>query len=496
MDCEQLLRRAGLSGCVVARESIPNCASPRPGKRVNRPGGGEPGSSEADRAARLNRFFGAIGAVVEWYDLMLYGYLAVVFARVFFPEGAGPGVALTAALGGFAIGFLARPFGGLFFGWMGDRVGRKASLTLAITMMSVPMLGTALLPGYATWGWLAPILLIFFRMVQGFSSGGEYSGTLVFLSEGAKPTSRGRSAAVATTYAGIGILAAAITATVVGAVTTDEQMDAWGWRVPYLLGSLIIVVGIFMRTRMTETPRFKKLADSGGLSESPLRDVMRKNWRMVLVIVLLSGYAGIAYFIVLTYLVSYLADTAGISHDQALVVGTVSAALYAGSAFTFGRFTDRVGRKPPMLGSAIALVVLPVPGFLLLSTGDLLLIYVATIVLLVPVFAFNGAFYVAVTEYLPTQQRAAGMGIGYNFGTAIFGSTAPFIAQVLVTATGSPIVPAYYLVVASLLILPLLLKLPETAFSKLEDFDTVGTSDAAAAVGPSDETVSGGGDAQ
>ncbi len=418
---------------------------------------------------RANKFFGAIGAVIEWYDLMLYGYLAVTFARVFFPEGAGAGVALAATLGGFAVGFLMRPFGGFFFGWMGDRFGRKSALTLAITMMAIPMFGTAILPGFQAWGWFAPIILIFFRMVQGFSSGGEYSGTLVFLSEGAKSTSRGRTAAIATAYAGLGILLASLTATLLQMFTTEAQLDAWGWRIPYLLGSLIVVVGIFMRLKMKETPRFQALKESGQVSESPLREALHDHWRMILAIGLLSGYAGIAYFISLTYLVSYLEDTVGISADAAQLVGLVCAVIYTVTAFFFGSLSDRVGRKPPMLAAAIALAVFALPAFMLINTGNLWLIYVATMFLLIPVLAFNGGFYVAATEYLPTRQRNAGMGIGYNMGVAVLGSTAPFIAQVLVSITGSPTVPAWYLIIASVLIIPLILCLPETAFKTLDD---------------------------
>ena len=422
------------------------------------------------KTERNNKLFGAVGAVVEWYDLMLYGYLSVVFARVFFPEEAGPGVALAATLGGFAIGFLMRPIGGIFFGWLGDHSGRKVSLTLAITMMSVPMLGTALLPTYDSIGWLAPILLIVFRMVQGFSSGGEYSGTLVFLTEGANQGRRGRTVAIATMYAGVGILLAALVTATISSLLTDAQMDSWGWRLPYLLGSLIIVVGILMRMKMQETAHYQEIKAAGKISKTPIRDALRYDWKAILRVVLLTGYGGITYFIVLTYLVSYLEDTVGISHDEALWIGTGMAAIYAVTAHFFGVLADRAGRKPPMLWSAAALVILPVPMFMLLNTGSLVWICLAALILLIPVMAYVGGIAVACTELLPTSHRNAGVGIGYNFGSALIGSTAPFIAQVLVTITGSPSIPAWYLVIASLIAIPIIYKLPETAFVELESF--------------------------
>lgn len=413
--------------------------------------------------------FGAVGAVVEWYDLMLYGYLAVVFARVFFPPDASPGVALAATLGGFAIGFLMRPVGGFFFGWLGDAHGRKLALMTAISMMSIPMIATALLPGYDAWGWAAPAILIFLRMVQGFSSGGEYSGTLVLLAENARSGHRGRVASIAAMFSGIGILLASLAAAILTNTLTDAQLDSWGWRIAYAFGALIIFVGIVMRTKMTETPRYAELAEAGGTSEQPIRDAVVKHWRAITVIILLAGYTGIAYFIVLTYLVSYLETTVGLSHDTALVLGTVSAFLFAATAYLFGWLSDKVGRKPPMFWSAIALAILAWPMFELLGAQNLAIVYLANCVLLVPVFTFNGAFYVVVTELLPTRERNAGLGIGYNVGTAVLGSTAPAIAQVLVNVTGNPTVPAFYLIAASILILPVIWFLPETAFKDLSD---------------------------
>lgn len=418
----------------------------------------------------IGRFFAAIGAVVEWYDLMLYGYLAVVFARVFFPADASPGVALAATLGGFAIGFLMRPIGGFFFGWLGDRHGRKLSLMVAITMMSIPMVGTALLPSYDAWGWAAPILLIFFRMVQGFSSGGEFSGTLVFLSEDATHGRRGRITSIATSFAGIGILLAALVAAILTTALHQDQLDAWGWRIAYAVGGLIIVVGIFMRSKMQETERYLAIQEDEMVRQRPLRIAMAKHWRKILIIGALAGYSGVVYFIVMTYLVSYLEGTVGIPHDTALVLTTVAAAIYAFSAYFFGWFTDRVGRKPPMMWSAVALVVISVPSFLMLNTANLAVISVAMFLLMLPLLFFSGAFYAAASELVPTRERNASIGIGYNTGIALLGSTAPVISQILINVTGVATIPSYYLVAASILIIPIIWKLPETAFKELDDY--------------------------
>lgn len=425
------------------------------------------------KAERLNTIFGAIGAVVEWYDLMLYGYLATVFAVVFFPDGMGAGVAIAATMGGFAVGFLMRPLGGMFFGWVGDRFGRKASLMLAIMMMGVPMLGTALLPGYAVLGWVAPITLILLRMIMGFSSGGEYSGTLVFLAEGSDKGGRGRKAAVATAFAAIGVLLASMTATLLTWLLTYDQLVSWGWRVPFFLGSLILILGIVMRSKMVENDHYLELKESGQISKRPLRDAMRSKGKMIVYIGLLAGFCGLAYYIVLTYMVTYFETTLGMSSATANLIGTSSALLYAVTAFYFGGLSDRLGRKKQMMIGAIGLAVLSVPLFLMMSNQSALLTWVCATVLLIPVMMFNAAFYPAATELLPARERSAGVGIGYNFGTALLGSTAPFVVQVLLNMTGIATIPAYYLVIAAVLIIPVIMKLPETAFKPLDAGDVV-----------------------
>ena len=425
-------------------------------------------TDEAKRE-RNNKLFGAVGAIVEWYDLMLYGYLSTVFARVFFPEDAPQGVALAAALGGFAIGFLMRPVGGLFFGWLGDRKGRKVSLTLAITMMTIPMIGTTVLPGYATIGWLAPILLILFRMIQGFSSGGEYSGTLVFLTEGSREGRRGRTVAIATAYAGLGILLAALVTAIISTVLDDQQMDTWGWRIPYLLGSFIIVVGIWMRTHMQETAHYERLQEEGKVSEQPIRDAIKHDWKPIIKVAVLTGYGGIAYFLILTYLVAYLEETVGMSSEEALWIGTGAALVYVLTAHFFGAVADKYGRVPPMKFAVISLIILPVPMFLLLNTGNIVVICFAMLIMLIPALAFFGTIAVACTEYVPTSHRNAAVGIGYNFGAALIGSTAPLVAQLLINWTGIETMPAWYLVVASIIVTPIVFRLPETAFVQLAD---------------------------
>lgn len=417
---------------------------------------------------RKNRsvLFASIGAVLEWYDLMLYGYFAVVFSRIFFADQAGL-IELIQVYATFAAGYLMRPLGGLFFGWMGERYGRRASLTASISLMSVPLIVTAVLPTYASWGIAATLVLILMRLIQGFSVGGEYSGTLVFLSEEAQRTRRGYLASFATMYSGIGVLLASGVALVMSAALTEPQLDSWGWRIAYGIGAVTAILGFFMRRSMGESTEFATLKEQGGLSRHPLRDAVRTSRRAILIVAALTGYLGIAYYIVATFLVGYLVSVVGITQTQSLVISTVVGAVYAVTAVYWGNLSDRLGRRRPMLWAAIALALLSYPAFLLLGSDQLALIYLGELVLLVPVLLFTGAFSAAVTELFPTAGRFAGVGIGYNFGNALLGATAPTIATALVHLTGIEVVPAYYLVAASLLIIPLIVTLPETAFDAM-----------------------------
>lgn len=420
------------------------------------------------RHPRRNALLGAIGAVVEWYDLMLYGYLATVFSRVFFPPSDGL-VSLIGTYGAFAVGYFARPVGGIFFGRLGDRMGRKVSLTVAVSLMAVPMLVTAMLPTYATWGVTATLLLVLMRLLQGFSVGGEFSGTLVFLLEGSRRGGRGLLASTATAFSGVGVLLASVVVLVLTLTLTTGQLDAWGWRIPYLIGASIAVLGLFMRLRMEETSYFQQLREEGAIAEHPVREAMRKHFKPILVCAALTGYLGIAYYIVATFLVGFLQSIVGIPHSSAMVVTTAVAAVYAFTAPVWGRLSDRWGRRPPMMWSAVALALLAYPAFLMMATGNLVLIYVGEFALLLPVMVFTGAFSPAVSELFPTRDRNSGMGVGYNFGNAALGATAPTVATALVHFTGVEQIPSAYLIVASGLIVLVILRMRETAFESLSE---------------------------
>lgn len=419
---------------------------------------GDP-AEHADRKAML---FGAIGTIVEFYDYTLYIYLAPYIAEVFFPDESEL-VGLMVTYGILALGAVMRIAGGAYFGSLGDRIGRKKALTLSVLIMTISIALTSILPTFAQVGILAPILLVILRLVQGFSTGGEYAGVLVLLLEEADPKRRGYTASLGVVTSGTGVLLASLIVFALTATTTNAQMETWGWRVGYWFGTALALSALLMRRQMEETPTFEKLKKRGLAAQAPVRQAVRELWREILIGLALTGFVGLAYYMILTFLPSYLETVVKIDHMHAMLVTTIVVAIWAYGTPLAGRLSDYVGRKPMLLGSALAFVVLAYPMFLLVATGDLLWIFVGEILLVIPLNCFYGSFSAAVGELFPTSGRYSGLAIGYNVGNAVFGSTTPFVGTVLVAATGNELAPAFYLMATAFVIALVVLRMRETA---------------------------------
>lgn len=424
-----------------------------------------PTSASAAAPARRSVGVATVGTVLEWYDTMLYGYFAVVFARVFLPAGEGL-LELVGVYATFAVGYLMRPLGGLFFGWLCDRHGRRLSLTAALFLTALPLAAMTVLPGYATIGVAATVLFVLMRLIQGFALGGEYSGVLTYLSEQGG-AGRGRLMARGTAAVGIGVLAAAGIATALSASLSEAALDSWGWRVAYGIGAATGIAGALARRRLAETPAFARLRAETATSPRPVREALRRRPGEILRIALLTGYAGAAYYTAMVFMVGYLVSVAGVAQTDALLIAMVASAAGAALAVPFGALSDRIGRRPQLLGSAIALGAFAYPAFLLIATGEPAAAGLGVLALNLPGQCFFSALAPAMAELLPTRERAAGLGMGYNAGMAALGGTAPAIAALLVHATGVEAAPAWYLIGASVAILPVVWTMRETAFAPL-----------------------------
>jgi MFS transporter, MHS family, proline/betaine transporter len=410
---------------------------------------------------RVGALLGSIGSALEWYDFTLYVYLAPVLADLFFPS-SDPLDGLLATYGVFAAGFLMRPLGAVFFGNLGDTRGRKAALSYSVVMMSIAMVLIGLLPTHASIGVAAPIALALLRMVQGFSVGGESSGTYVLMFETARRDRRGLGAALAASMASLGVMLAALLVTIMHAVLNTQQTDDYGWRVLFLAGAGIGLVALIMRLRMAETPSFAAAREAGEVSALPIKRVLRHQGRAIAQVFALTAYTAIVWWLAFTYVPSYLQDPIGTKPEVATLGATIATGLYAVAIPFSGLLSDHVGRRTVMAAGALLTLALAYPVFTLLDDATVAATITGQLILMVLVLLYIGPWASAISELFPTATRYTGMAIGFQLSMAIFGGTAALVATLLIKITGDNLAPAFYLIGASLLILVVLARIPET----------------------------------
>ncbi|MGK5638357.1 MFS transporter [Streptomyces sp. URMC 126] len=414
----------------------------------------------------------ALGNAMEWFDFGVYSYLAVTIGDVFFPSGDGA-VRLMSSLATFAVAFLVRPLGGLFFGPLGDRVGRKRVLALTMVLMAAGTFAIGLIPSYAAIGFWAPVLLIVFRMLQGFSTGGEYGGASTFIAEYAPDKRRGYYGSFLEFGTLAGYVGAAGLVTVMSTWLGGDGMREWGWRVPFLVAGPLGLVGLYLRMRLEDTPAFRKLAEGSGgrtASREPagLREIFRTQWRRLLLCVVLAGAYGITDYMLLSYLPTYLTDRLGYDDAHGIVVLIVTMLLLMCVVTGVGRLNDRVGRKPLLMAGMGGFVVLSVPAFLLIGQGGVAAVLGGTLLLGLPLVCLLGTMSAALPALFPTRVRYGSLSIGYNVSTSLFGGTTPLITTGLIHATGSDLAPAWYAAGAALVGVAAVACMRETAGQPLE----------------------------
>ncbi|MEU5608571.1 MFS transporter [Streptomyces sparsogenes] len=416
-------------------------------------------------ALRKSVAAGAVGVFVHWFDWAAYAYLAGTVATVFFPaENSTTG--LLAVFGVFAVSFGIRPVGALVFGPLGDRIGRKRTLSLVIFMMSGATLAIGLLPGYASIGIAAPVLLVVLRLIQGFAAGGEFGSAASFLAESAPRRRRGFGVSWLEVGSLLGFLAGSFVFLLLSAGLDDHQLTSWGWRIPFLVSAPLGVIGLIIRNKIEDTPEYRALAAGDAVPRSPVRELLRSHKRQLLQAAGLMAAMHVPFYAVLTYLVTYETDHLGHSADSAALLSTVISLLGVVLVPLFGLLSDRVGRKPVFVGATAALLVVSTPAFLLMRTG-LAGTWVAGLLLGVILAAILGTYAVWSAEAFPTRTRQSGLSIAYNVTAALFAGTVPYLMTVLISVTGSSLVPGPYLMVFAVGGLVAALSLRETAGSAL-----------------------------
>jgi MFS transporter, MHS family, proline/betaine transporter len=429
----------------------------------------------------------AMGNATEWFDYGVYAVAATYITANFFPGDSGAGTVWTLAT--FALSFLVRPLGGLFWGPLGDRIGRKRVLALTIILMAGATFAIGLLPTYAMTGVLAPALLIALRMLQGFSTGGEYGGAAVFMAEYAPDRRRGFFGAFLEFGTLAGTSAGAVLCTVLILLVGDDGMLAGWWRLPFLLTLPLGLVALWLRVRLQEPPVFAEAEQHHETSKRPLRDLVRSYWRQILVLMGFVVLLNVAYYLILAYMPTYLSANLGLSTAQGnlMLVGIMLAMMCFINPL--GALSDRIGRKPLLITAAVGYMVLSVPAFLLINTNSLVLQIIGLAILGLFLVILIGSVSSTLPALFPTKVRYSGFAIGYNISTAIFGGTAAAVNAALIESTGSNLVPGWYLTAAGAIGLVAILCMRETARCSLRGNHIPGTDAAENAAIKADKEV-------
>ncbi|WP_372698401.1 MFS transporter [Arthrobacter sp. JSM 101049] len=448
-------------GSPAASPSIPETP------RTSFSGGPGPDTPESIRKTR-NKVVAAsfIGNFVEWFDYAVYGYLAVTITAVFFPE-ADPQTGLLLTFGLFAVSFFVRPLGGFVWGHLGDKIGRRTALSWSILIMSAATFCIALIPGYATIGIGAPILLLLIRVIQGFSASGEYAGAAAFLVEYAPPKRRGLYAAVVPASTASGLLLGSLLAALLTGLLDTGQMHDWGWRLPFLLAAPMGLIGRYIRTRLEDSPAFRALEAEDTTEATPIKDLFRDHWRQLIQAIGAVLLNAVGFYILLSYMPTYLSTELQLEESAAYLATTVALLTYIGFIFLTGMLSDRLGRKTVLLTASILFVVLTVPAFMLLDTGNFLVIVLVQILLGAMLTLNDGTLPSFLAEMFPTRVRYTGFAVSFNLSNALFGGTAPFVATFLIATSGSPLAPGWYLMGAAVIALVAVLFARETSKAAL-----------------------------
>ena len=413
----------------------------------------------------------AFGTIVEWYDFSIFFYVSASLANTFF-NGDDGSLLLTLALG--AAGFIFRPLGAMVFGHLGDRIGRKSSLIVSASLMAVALLGIAVMPGFDTisiWGGVGVLVL---RCLAGFAVGAEYTGIMVYLVESARDGRRGLAASWAAANSEVGSLLAVGGGYLMARYLSPEDLDAWGWRILFLVGALLAAAMVPLRRLMDETETFTEVKDTAENTErSPLVTVLRSHPRAVLVAFLVSSVGSAAYFLNITNVPTYLETAASIDSSTSLWLGTVAAVVAIVVTPFAGVASDRFGRRPVFIVLGIVILTTTIPAYMLLGgeAGSTALLGGA--LLAVPAAGWSAVAASAVPEQFTAVGRFSGMAIGYNTATVLFGGLSPFVATWLMNVTGSPYAPAWYAVAIILLAgIPMLLLFRDRARVPLDEINS------------------------
>jgi MFS transporter, MHS family, proline/betaine transporter len=409
-----------------------------------------------------------VGNFLELFDFAIYGFLAVAIGQNFFPA-SDPLGSLIGSFGAFAAGFIMRPVGAIVLSAIGDRRGRKAVLAFTIVMMAAATGLIGLLPNYQTIGLAAPGLLVLCRMAQGFSTGGEWGGAAVFLVEHSPQGQRGWVSSLQQMGNHLGTIVGSGMVAALTWVLPSDAFQSWGWRIPFLLGALVGPIGLYLRSKVSDTPAFRAALVECRIERTPVRTALAQFGRRMLAAFLITIVGVSANYIFTIYLLNFSIQQLHIAASQALICLLVANLFLTAALPVVGSMSDRVGRKPLMLACCAGYVLLSYPLFSLLNSAPTVLVFlIVQFVFSTLQIFYTGTIAAILAELFPTRVRLTGVSISYGLAATIFGGTAPLFSSLLVKYTGSPISPAFYLIIAGIVSGAAMLWMPDRTNIRLD----------------------------
>ncbi|MEE1801018.1 MFS transporter [Streptomyces sp. NPDC101062] len=431
----------------------------------------QPDATEVDvvtangKVVRKATVAGAVGSFVEWYDYGIYGLLVTYLAINIMGEAEAGGLFLTNV--GFLVSFIARPFGSVICGYLGDKIGRKSLLATLLVLISAATAAIGLIPSSAAIGVFAPILLVLLRVLQGFSAGGEVAGAMSFVGEYAPDARRNYMMSFIAVGSFVALMFGSAFSAVLITTLGDDAMTSWAWRVPFLLAVPLGYIGFYIRRQLEETPHFTALREQNIVVRNPLKAALTspRHLKAIALTIFLPALNGPGYYLLFVYMPTYLKTSLG-EHNftmlRALMVTAVSLIAIVICIPLMARLSDRIGRKPVLVSSAVAMAVVSYPMFLLITTGEFALACIGTTVLAIAFSGHAAVVHTVLAELFPTTVRYSAYSIGFSISTIIFGGSAPLLMTTLIESTGSNLIPAFASIITAVITLITLTFLRET----------------------------------